>query len=133
MPPVPSSCKAINRSTSLGPRKTRASPTATASRIRLAAARRSSPTANRLLEKVLICRDAINDRSADVQAVNLKLATFSASWQGPRLQALIKEKEIPAIARLQSERDSDQAGIQIEARQESTPGDINASNDRAVQ
>jgi hypothetical protein len=34
--------------------------------------------------------------------VNLKLATFSASWQGPRLQPLIKEKDIPAIARLQT-------------------------------
>src|SRR5271157_407519 len=112
MPPVPSSCKAINRSTSLGPRRTRASPSATASRIMPEAARSSSFTADRLLEQGLVCDDGLQDRPADVQTVNLEMIAFDARGQSPRLLALIEEKCVPDGTRLEGERGGDETGIQ---------------------
>jgi len=51
--------------------------------------------------------------------MNLKTITFGARRQGPRLQALIEQKCVPAGTRLQGKGGTGETGIQINPRQES--------------
>src|SRR5262249_1079492 len=86
MPPVPTSCVAIMRSASPGPRRTRTSPSASIARIKPRATIRNSLIAEHPGQRRLLRGELLHHRLADVKAVVHELSVIVSGWHCPRQQ-----------------------------------------------
>ncbi|HLG79525.1 MAG TPA: hypothetical protein VKY22_00795 [Bradyrhizobium sp.] len=89
--------------------------------------------ADRPLEQGVIRCNGGRYRLSDVEAVHLKHFAFRACGRGSGLKALVDEERVAGDAGRQGKGDGNESGTQIKARQERTPGDIDARNERAAQ